>query len=181
MLLLNSLCFSSEGSYRNTIILITLLSKGYAIIGTSINLPIQFSLTNGKKMICIHIIRFWIVCELRIVIGKMAVQFSEIMMMLVHSEIISEPFSLEDDSIKRWITWHVLTLIVIMRSTCSPKDFIWCSFWSSRMRPLTARSAFEGTQPLFTHVPPTTSPSMIAVFKPCSTYELSNFSWLSAI
>lgn len=35
------------------------------------------------------------------------------------------------------------------------------------MRPLTASSALDGTQPLFTQVPPTTSPSMIAVFKPC--------------
>lgn len=35
------------------------------------------------------------------------------------------------------------------------------------MRPLTARSALEGTQPLFTHVPPITSPSMMAVFRPC--------------
>ena len=51
--------------------------------------------------------------------------------------------------------------------TCMPKAFMWCSSWSSLMRPLTAKRALDGTQPLFTHVPPITSPSMIAVFRPC--------------
>lgn len=40
------------------------------------------------------------------------------------------------------------------------------------MRPLTARRALEGTHPLFTHVPPITSPSMIAVFRPCHVLKL---------
>lgn len=47
-------------------------------------------------------------------------------------------------------------------------------FCRSLTRPEAARSAFEGTQPLFTHVPPMSWPSITATFRPCM--DLSRFS-----
>ena len=61
-------------------------------------------------------------------------------------------------------------IIIASSYTCRPRDFMWCSSWSSLIRPLTARSALDGTQPLFTQVPPTTSPSIMAVFNPCTNW-----------
>lgn len=42
------------------------------------------------------------------------------------------------------------------------------------MRPLTAKRALDGTHPRLTHVPPTTSPSIIAVLRPCEVPQVKN-------
>ncbi len=54
-------------------------------------------------------------------------------------------------------------------------------FCSSRTRPDAARSAFEGTQPLFTHVPPMSWPSMTAVLRPCRLCAVSSADLLVSI
>lgn len=53
-------------------------------------------------------------------------------------------------------------------NTWMPMAFRCISFCSSRTRPEAARSALEGTQPLFTQVPPMSWPSITAVLRPCS-------------
>jgi hypothetical protein len=53
-------------------------------------------------------------------------------------------------------------------STWMPMAFRCIVFCISRTRPEAARSALEGTQPLFTQVPPMSWPSITAVLRPCS-------------
>ena len=52
--------------------------------------------------------------------------------------------------------------------TWMPIDFRCMVFCSSRTRPDAASSALDGTQPLFTQVPPMSCPSITAVLSPCA-------------
>mmetsp|Transcript_17770 Transcript_17770/g.42715 ORF Transcript_17770/g.42715 Transcript_17770/m.42715 type:complete len:224 (-) Transcript_17770:340-1011(-) len=70
----------------------------------------------------------------------------------------------------RFLAWSAIAcLSYLTLSTVTPRALRWCAFRSSRTRPDAANRAFDGTQPLLTHVPPTSPPVRIAVFRPLPT------------
>ena len=72
--------------------------------------------------------------------------------------------------VARLVAWSAIPCLSNFTSpTSMPSIFRWSASFISRTRPEAASSALEGTQPRFTHVPPMTPPSMMAVFIPHST------------